>query len=653
VSTFASPASDGLRRALEADLTGHERTRIGLRLGSAMLACGLLLVAWLQQALSDPGQYALGEVLKSLAAIIVSIPIFIVAVRGLIANDSGTVFEQLVALAVLAALASGEFVTAVLVPLIVDLGHFLEQRSVLGAQAAIAGLRTLHARKATLLTASGEREVEPSALQPGDVIVLRPGDVIPADGVIRQGNSTVDQSSITGESVPDEVEAGSRLFAGSVNLTGLLEVKVTDVGEKTALGRVVDLLKEAEQSRTPAVRLMERYAGYYVPVVLMIAAVVLFLTRDMSRAITVLLVSCPGAFVLAGPAAMIAALATASRLGILIKNSKFLETLADVDTVVLDKTGTVTLGHLEVIAARPIGDIAEDELLRTAAVCARGSRHPASRAVVRAVGKGDVPAPALEEVPGQGVIARLDGRVVMLGKHDWLREQGIPLPENPAHDGPVVWVARDGVALGCILLADLPRPEAIHAVEDLRSLGLERVVLLTGDRREVATKVAQTLGITEVIADVLPEQKLEVVQAERRAGNSVMVVGDGVNDALALASGDVGVAMGAMGSDVALKSADVALMTNDLGRLPLAIRLSRQTRSTINQNICVGAGFSVLMLVLASAGIIAPLAGAVLHNAGEIYILINSARLLGFANLAGQPRATPAAPVLLPCSSQS
>src|SRR6185369_11793141 len=217
------------------------------------------------------------------------------------------------------------------------IGHFLEQRSALGAQAAIEGLRTLHGRKATLLTSAGEREVEPTELRPDDVVVVRPGDVLPADGIVRKGNSTVDQSSITGESQAEEIGPGMRLFAGSINLTGLLEVTVTGVGEKTALGRVLQLLRSAEQSKTPAVRLLERYATYYVPVMLLAAVVLLFVTRDMSRAVALLVVACPGTFVLAGPTAMIAALAAASRLGILVKNTKFLEVLADVDTVVLDK----------------------------------------------------------------------------------------------------------------------------------------------------------------------------------------------------------------------------------------------------------------------------------------------------------------------------
>ena len=634
MTQFAPAGSAQLERRLEADLTVRERLRISAQLGSIMLASGLLAVAFAQQWFGDPAQRLLAEWLKAIAALLVSAPIFVAAIRGLFTRNTDDVIEQLVALAVLAALVSGEFTTAAVVPLILILGHFLEQRSILGAQAAIDGLQTLNARKATLLTAQGEREVEPDQLNAGDAILVRPGDVLPADGVVIKGASTVDQSSITGEALAEEVGPGMRLFAGSVNLTGVLEVNVTGVGERTALGRVLELLRSAEQSKTPAVRLLEQYASYYVPIILMIAGVVLFISHDMSRAVAVLVVACPGTFVLAGPTAMIAALAAASRLGILIKNTKFLEVLADVDTVVLDKTGTVTLGHLEVVACRPFGNATESELLAAAAYCAAGSRHPVSRAVVRAAAEAGLISgtgiDSLEEHPGRGVIAGAQGRRYALGRGDWLGERGLSIPIAPDHAGAVVWVAEDDVVLGCLLLADLPRPEARTAVAELRELGLNRVILLTGDRRHVAAHVAASLAIENVVAEVLPEQKLQTVQAEKAAGRSVMVVGDGVNDALALASGDVGVAMGAMGSDVALKSADVALMTNDLARLPLAIRLSRRTRTTINQNLIIGAGSSVLMLALAGFGVVSPIVGAVLHNVGEIYILVNSARLLGF-----------------------
>ena len=631
MSSLAASASADLADALRPDLSAGERAKVGAQLGTAMLAAGLLAAAWAYQLVAGPEQRPVADLLKAAAALIVAVPLFVTAARGLVTGDPDTIVEQLVALAVLAAMASGEFGTAVLVPLLVGLGHFLERRSALGAQAAIDGLKQLHARRAVRLTGTGEEDVTPADLHPGDLVRVYPGEVVPADGTVRTGASAVDQSSVTGESVPEEVGPGTRVFAGAVNLSGPLDVAVTGVGGQTALGQVLGLLREAERSKTPTLKLLERYAGYYVPIVLLIAGVVLFASRDLSRAVAVLVVACPGAFVLAGPTAMIAALGAASRLGVLVKNAKFLEALADADTLVLDKTGTVTLGRLAVVDVVPTAGHDRAAVLAAAAVCARGSRHPASRAVAEAAGPvADSEPAAVEEVAGNGVVAVRGGERLLLGRREWLQGLGLAVPDAPDHAGPLAWVARGDVVLGAVLLADLPRPEAAAAVHDLRGLGLGRVVLLTGDRRAVAEQVAGTLGIEVVIAEVLPAQKLLAVRAEVAAGRRVMVVGDGVNDALALASGDVGVAMGAMGSEIALRSADVALMTNDLGRLPLAVRLARATRAVINQNLLVGAGFSALMLALAAAGVVSPLAGAVLHNLGEVYVVFNSARLLRF-----------------------
>ena len=646
---FEKPISSRMHD-LDVPLTLMERFKIGTQLGSAMLAGGLLIVGLVEWKLFE--MEVVGNLIIAIASIIVSLPIFVTAIYGIFTRDADAhaMMEQLVALATLAAMMNQQFIVATLIPIIMNLGHFLEERSILGAQAAIDGLKTLQARNATLLGEDGSQtEVDPNTLKVNDLILVRPGDIIAADGEITEGTSTIDQSSITGESLPEDVTVGKNVFAGTINMTGVLKIRVTKTGEKTALGRVMELLQEAENAKTPVMKLIEKYATYYIPIILTIAGVVLFLTRDIDRAMAVLVVGCPGALVLAGPTAMIAALAAASKLGILIKNTRFLEALSNIDTVVLDKTGTVTIGHLQLSGMALKDSASEKDLMVEALRCATGSRHPASKAIVKAAQDRDItmltpPSAAIQEVPGKGVVLKETSETTWLGRFGWLEEEGFDMtgcealiPEN--FIGTTVWLGRritddsgstrDEVG-GCFLMADRPRPEACDALQEMRDLGIERCVLLTGDRRATAEEIGKFLNMDQVIAEVLPSQKLDVVAQEKASGRSVMMVGDGVNDAPALASGDVGIALGAVASDIALQSADIALMTNDLRRLPMTIRLSRATQMTIHVNIIVGLGMTFFFIWLASLGVINSLTSALLHNVGEAFVIINSARLLKF-----------------------
>ncbi len=623
--------SGHLQAALESGLTADERRRIARRLGGALVA-GVLLVAGLAHRYLVPGQAEITAVLLALGAVVAMAPVLVAGVRGFVTRDPNSAVDQLVSLALLAAAAVGEFETAILVPLVMEIGHFFEERSILGARAAIEGLKTLRPDTAARLGARGEEVVGVEDLRLGDTILVRPGEAFPADGRVGRGRSAVDQSTMTGEAVAEEVSPGSQVFAGTLNLSGVLEVEVTDLAEATVLGRIVELLRAAEQAKAPIVQLIEQYTEYYLPAVLLVAAAVLAFTQDLTRAIAILVVSCPCALVLASPSAMTAALAVASRLGVLIKSPRVLERLGDIDTLILDKTGTVTTGRLEVLAVRPLGEQVPDEVLRVAAVCAIGSRHPVSQAILAAVGGAHArEADAIEEAPGRGVAARHNGTVVRLGSAAWLRESGLEPPESgPPHAGPVVWVARDREVLGLVLLADRPRPGSRDAIAALRGLGVARAVLMTGDRADVAEPVARDLGVDEYLASCLPETKLAVVQREKASGHRVMVVGDGVNDALALHAADVGVAMGAMGSAVAVQSADVALMGTDLGRLPQTMRLAQRTRAVVNQNVLFAIGGSLAIIVVAGLGLISPIMGAVVQNVGTFAVIVNSARLLRF-----------------------
>jgi heavy metal translocating P-type ATPase len=609
-----------------------ERRRLGLQLSLALLAGGLLLLNLALRVLA-PAEVDVAALVAGAAAVLVAVPALGAAWHSLRHPDLHGITDILVALALIAAWAAGDLVTAALLPMVMILGHVLEERSLLGSREAIGALGRLSQVRARRLLASGEEEeVAAGALKPGERVRLRAGDLVPADGVVEQGRASLDTASLTGESVPEEVGPGAAVFAGAIDLDGVLTVAVTRIGAATTLGRVVALMRAAERAKPPVSRVLERYAGRYLVLVLLAAAGLWFATGDFPAMLAVLVASCPCALVLAAPATAVAAIAVAARHGILVKGSGFLEHLATVDSLVLDKTGTVTLGALRLAQALPAPGVRTEDLLATAAALGAASRHPVSRALA-GVGAPGQAAEAVRELQGLGVAGSLAGEAVALGRPALFAELGVPAPPPPVHDGPVAGAARGGRFLGWLLLADEPRPEARQALAELRDLGLDRQLLLTGDRATVAERVARFLGIADVRAEVLPAQKLEAVLAQTRAGFRPLVVGDGINDALALRAGAVGVAMGAAGTDVALASADVVLMTSDLRRLGTAIRLSRRCRRTIHLNVALGLGWTLGLVALAAAGALGAegaLLAAVLHNAGTLAVMANAGRLLRF-----------------------
>ena len=617
-------------------LAPEERRRIGARLGAGLVAVGLLALGTVLIRL-QPDQWQIGEICRGLAAIVVGVPILASGLRGVLSGDTRRATDQLVVIAVLAAAATGDFITATLVPLFLEFGRLFEERSSLGARAAIDGIRALAARQATRWRAGAEERVDPNSLSPGDEILVRPGERIAVDGTVLEGRAAVDQSPITGESFHEDVGPGSPVFAGTVALDGLLRIRVRGIGEDTVLGRVVQLLAEVERTTVPVLRLFERRAGVWLPLVLTIAATVLFFTESLSRAITVLVVATPTALVVAGPAGVVAAMTVATRLRMLIKSADFLERASDVDTLILDKTGTVTVGAPAVTGIQPAEGESEEGLLAVAAACGFGSLHPVSRAVVaEAAARGIVPTPPadLQERPGLGVVATVDGERAALGRRALLADLDIDVGAEDDGDVSQVWVACGRRCLGRLVLRDQPRREARDALAAMRALGIDRLVLLTGDRAAVARQVGEALGMDEVVAEVLPAQKLEVVRAEQSAGRTVMMVGDGVNDAPALGGADVGVAIGAELNEVALGGADVAVMGTDLGRLPQLIRLADTTRRIIGQNVGLAFGLAMLLIALAAWGVLDPLTGALSQSAAVLAVVANGARILRFERTA-------------------
>src|ERR1700688_976883 len=496
-------------------LAPEERRRISVRLGAGLVGIGLLTLGTLLIRLT-PDQWQIGELCRGLAAAVVGIPTLISGLRGVVTGDTRRATDQLVAIAILAAAASGDFVTATLIPLFLELGRLFEERSSLGARAAIEGIRALGARQATQWSDGAEARVDPNTLRAGDEILVRPGERIAADGTVLEGRAAVDQSAITGESLHEDVGPGSPVFAGTVALDGLLKIKVRGAGADTVLGRVVQLLADVERATVPVLRLFERRAGVWLALVLTVAGTALFFTEDLSRAIAVLVVATPTALVVAGPAAVVAAMTVATRLRILIKSVDFLERASDVDTLILDKTGTVTVGAPTVTQIRPMEGETEATLLSVAATCGFGSLHPVSRAVVaEALSRGIARAPPrdLQERPGLGVVATVDGQQAILGRRALLVELGVHVGSGDDEDVSQVWVAHGGRCLGRLVLRDRPRSEAREALAAMRALGIDRLVLLTGDRATVAREVGEVLGMDEVVAEVLPAQKLDGVAA--------------------------------------------------------------------------------------------------------------------------------------------
>ncbi len=618
---------------------GHDHSESGMKWrltlvllgGVCLILSGIL--RWLRPAQND-----LAVAWSMLGAIITALPIFRDALLGFSSKAfANTEFymNQFITLAVIACFVTQQYVVGGVVAIILLLGHILEDRSMLGTNEAINSLLHLSRVSARRVRNGAEEEVDVESLGEGEIVRVRPGDTMPADGLVLSGFSTVNQATITGESLPVEVEAGTTVFAGTSNLTGLIEVRVTRTGTQTVLGRVKEIVEEAQQTRAPIVRLTEEYARYYMPLILLIAGFVLFFTKDVQRAISVIVVSIPCTFVLAGPSAMVAALAAASRMGILVKSVRFFEVANDIDTVVFDKTGTLTTGELRVAAITPNDGMAEDELLALVAAVEQHSTHPIARAVVteaqdRQLEIGD--AEDVQEKHGHGLLARVGQLDVLVGRGSWLREQAIEIPQKERNfdDLSALHVGVNRKLAGIIYLSDTVRAEAKNVSANLRQSGVDHLMMLTGDRRTAAESIAEHVGMTEFEADCLPEQKQKAVHKLKAAGRKVMVVGDGVNDAPALAAGDLSVAMGALGSDVAIQTADIALMANDLRRVPHFLALSDKALRIINQNMLCGFAFIGAAIVLSGVGLIPPIAAAFVHEFGAFFVIFNSARLLRF-----------------------
>ena len=571
------------------------------------------------------------------AALVGSLFIWWSALRGIRERDFTA--DIPVSIATAAAIAVGQYSAAAVVAVLLLAGGMLEEFVAARAGKALEALARLLPDRVTVRRDGEDVLVALADVRVGEVVLVRSGERVAIDGEVIAGQASVDQAAITGESMPVEKIVRDTVFAGTLNRIGALEVRAMKVGEETTLGQIRRMVAEAQEQKAPIERILNRYAKFYTPVALVLAALLWWWSGEMSRAITMLIVFCPCVMVLATPTALVASIGNAALRGSLVKKGATVEALAKIDTVVFDKTGTLTLGEPRLLEAVSLNGLKGDELLRLAAIAERFSEHPLGQAVVRAAeerGLGVADPDEFEPLPGLGVRARIDGSELVIGRTQLLVEHGIAVAaaararvEDLASPGrTVIPVAVNRELAGLLVLEDGLRPEAEATVRQLHGFGM-RTLLVTGDQRASAERIAPQLGITEVHAEVLPAEKVRIVRSLRAEGRRVAFVGDGVNDGPALASADVGIAMGLGGTDVAIETAEIALLADDLSKLPHLLELSQKALRAIRQNLVFSLGVLGIAVGLTVPGILMPVTGALLHELSSIPVIANSARLIG------------------------
>lgn len=609
--------------------SGKKKLRREIISGAAAISC--VIVGLIYSAIF-PTRTTVPALLYTAGFLIEGIPVFFASVKGIVTKNLTNAMEILVAIAIISCFFSGDLILAVLIPLILNAAHFLEERSIMGGRDVIDGLKKMQQSTATVIENGVERTVDVKTLKVGQKIVVLPGAGIPIDGVIVSGTTNIDQKSLTGEPLPFHATSGDPVYAGTVNIDGRIIVEVRREFVDTSFSKILSLLEKSENISIPESRLIDRFMRYYIPFVLSVAAAVALITRDITKAIAILVVSCPCGQMLVSSAPMIAALSAATKCGILIKNSKFIEELTEIDAVVFDKTGTVTKGELSLTEVGCADGVSEDEVISAASAVAAASTHPVSRAVVSAAGERAIGFDRdldIKEISGMGMEGgSSDGTTVRFGKREWISgfcdiREGF----GDNADGSVSYVEKNGRLLGYLSFGDTVRENAADSIKELNALGITETVMLTGDREAPARAICEAVGIDTLYAQLLPQDKYDHMR-ELKKDHRVLAVGDGINDALALREADVGISMGAMGSDLAIQSSDIALMNNNLENIPFAMRLARRTRKTIYQNLALSIGISACMIGLSAFGVISALAGSILHNCGAFAVLINSSRIL-------------------------
>jgi heavy metal translocating P-type ATPase len=555
-------------------------------------------------------------------------PIFHEAYKNIVQRRM--TMELSMAIAIVAALAIREIFTALVITLFVLVAEILEGLTVGRGRTAIRHLVGLLPTTATVRRNESWQEVETKEIAVGEIVLVKPGARIPVDGVVAGGHSFVDQATITGESMPAEKSKGASVYAGTINQSGALEIRVDRMGRDTTFGKIIDAVERAEKSRAPIQGIADRLAGYLVYFALGAAALTFLITHNMRSTISVVIVAGACGIAAGTPLAILGGIGRSAQLGSIIKGGLYLESLATIDTILLDKTGTLTYGTPEVGDVRPVEGVPIASLLQAAVTAESRSEHPVAKAILKKASNlgisGEEPE-KFDYTPGKGIVAVCRGVEIIVGNRLFLEGHRIALPTNTvSQTESEIFVAREGNFLGTLVVADTLRPEATKAIADLKSMGL-KTVLLTGDSKAVANDIGGKLGVDEIAAELLPEEKLEFVSKLTKARHNVVMVGDGVNDAPALMKATVGVAMGA-GTDVARESANVVLIGNDLSKLVETLSIARRCRRTIMQNFVGTLVVDSIGVGLAAFGFLNPLLAAFIHVSSEMTFILNSARLL-------------------------
>ncbi|HHV97287.1 MAG TPA: cadmium-translocating P-type ATPase [Clostridiaceae bacterium] len=585
------------------------------------------------------GHHIITDITMIASTIVAGTPILKNAISAIRYKILG--IDALVSIAVIGAVLIGEYWEAAAVTFLFMFGDFLESKTIEKTRSSIKALLELTPDIARVIREGNEIEISPDEVVKGDIAVIKPGEKIPVDGTVIEGNAYVNQAAITGESIPVNKIPGDEVFSGTVIETGYIKVRADRVGEDTTFARILQMVEEAQDKKAKTQKFLEKFSKYYTPGIIVLSVIMFLITRDLALSLTLLVIACPGALVISTPVSIVAGIGNGAKNGILIKGGEIMEKLGKVKVLAFDKTGTLTKGRPQVNSLKAY-DISEDELLRIAAIGEAYSEHPIGKAIINkaeeTIGKiSQVPSEA-EIIPGQGLKVVIDNSTVLIGNRKLLVENGLIIDvsqeayirSQEEQGQTVVLVATPERLLGVISIADTIREDAKKMVVNLKRLGIKKIVMLTGDNRRAAGAISNELGLDEYYAELLPENKVEVLERLRGKYGLAAMVGDGVNDAPALASADLGIAIGGAGTDVAMETADVVLMSNELKKLSHAIGLSRATVRNMKQNI----SFSLAVAGVLLAGVLVKTVdlsfGMLIHELSVLLVVINAVRLLGY-----------------------